>query len=75
MISLISSPSWITRLTCPANKLIVITSKIYLNNLFSVNLEIAEFDLAVGELAHQDNVLRLDVEVGNVPVKCKNEKN
>ena len=34
-----------------------------------VNLEIAELDLTVGELTHQDDVLRLDVEVSNVPAK------
>ena len=45
------------------------SSKIHVNNLFSANLEIAELDLAVGELAHQDDVLRLDVEVGDVPAK------
>ena len=39
-----------------------------------MNLEIAEFDFAVGELAHQDNVLRLDVEVGNVPVNFSHVK-
>ena len=63
MISLISSPSWITRLTCPANKFKNLCEQFILENL-----EIAELDLAVGELAHQDNVLWLDVEVGNFPV-------
>ena len=36
-------------------------------DIFSSNLEVTQFDLAVGKLAHQHNILWLDVQVGDVP--------
>ena len=36
-------------------------------DIFSSNLEVTQFDLAVGKLAHQHNILRLYVQVGDVP--------
>ena len=36
-------------------------------DIFSSNLEVTQFDLTVGKLAHQHNILRLYVQVGDVP--------